>query len=187
MKNINAYNNFLEHGVLYPSKHWLEYNYNNKDVGLFPEQVGQKRPDDLFSNFTKKGYTLGAVTVMGSTNGVYYNATHPYKGKAYEVYAYDFVDENNINVTKIDANMHYRKNILGKENFKKPVIKITSIKVSKVNKDSDNELYEKIMEIVNKVEGRKKIVKRDLEYALKHSGEEYERELRRDYWGSQWR
>ena len=37
MKDLSAYNNFLEHAVLYPSSNRLEYNYNNKGP-LLPNQ-----------------------------------------------------------------------------------------------------------------------------------------------------
>ena len=185
MKDISAYNNFLENAVLFPTNHWLEHDYNNNGP-LLPDQKESTDEKDYFKNFTHKGYTSEGIVILGSTHGVYYESKKAHKSNDYEVYIYEINNDKSISVTKIEAKMGYRKTLLGKPNYKKPVIKINTIKASKVTKENE-ELYIKINEHINKVKDYKVIEKKRLDYALEHSGEEYERQLKADYFNNPWR
>ena len=116
MKDISAYNNFLDHAVLYPTNHWLQNNHNNKGP-LLPDQKESLDDKDIFKNFTNKNYTLDGIIVLGSTHGIYYESKKPHKSNDYEVYIYEINKDNSISVTKIEAKMGYKKTFLGKPNY----------------------------------------------------------------------
>ena len=187
MKDISAYYPFLEHAVLYPTMDKI-YTHTNSKGPLLPVQEESKDETDLYKNFTQKDYTLEAIMIYGSTHGVHFASRKSHKSNNYEVFIYDKKDNDTIEVTKIDATMSYKKTILGKINYnKQPNIKIISIKTSRVNKDENEELYNKITNNIEKVNTAKEIHKKRIDYMLEHSGEEYERKLRSDYFNNPWR
>lgn len=187
MKDITEYYPFLEHAVLYPTMDKI-YTHTNSKGPLLPDQEESKDEKDIYKNFTNKDYTLEAIMIYGSSHGTYFSSRKPHETNNYEVFIYNKKDDKTIEVTKIDATMSYKKTLLGKINYnKQPNIKITSIKTSNVNKDENEELYNKITNNIAKVDSAKEQYKKRADYLLEHSGEEYERKMKSDYYNNPWR
>lgn len=170
MKNNSVYNNFLVTGILYSSIDEIYTHCNDKD-SLLPMYEVKSDKNEPFKNFTHKKYSLKGISVVGYTHSNYFKSFNGHNSNKYEVYIYTPLDKE-VSITKINAQLGYKKNLFGKINFDKPSVKIESIKVTSIKETEDVDSYNKLVDEMKEINEISIREKNQLDYTLKHNGEE---------------